>query len=181
MSDILIDKIETERLIISDAVLEECSELERVQQSWTDKKLVEGCEFDDGYFERCIKEGDLPPIEEADKSNYRLKSIYLKEEKNLIGFFDMYFGYPTKDCAWISIFVIDSSYRKNGYAQEVINMISNECKKFGFSKIGIVVYLNNWRALRFWTQAGFDKVTGIFCDGEYQENKYARIKLEKIL
>jgi len=181
MSDILSSKIETERLIISNAVLEECGDLEKVLLSWTDKKLIEGSDSESGYFEKCIKDGDLPPIKEANKCNYRLKSIYLKGENKLIGYFDLYFGFPSTDCVWISIFVIDGAFRKEGYAQEVINKLSNECKKNGFPKIGIGVFLNNWRALRFWTKAGFDKVFGIFCDGEYQENKYAAIGLEKIL
>ena len=105
----------------------------------------------------------------------------MKEENKLIGYFDVYFGYPDTSCVWISIFVIDEAFRKKGYAQEAISYISDVCKKNGFLKIGIGVYLNNWRALRFWTKAGFEKVFGIYGDGEYQENKYAVIGLEKLL
>ncbi|HOV27296.1 MAG TPA: hypothetical protein PK566_13200 [Pseudobacteroides sp.] len=79
MRDILKGKIETERLILSDAVYEECSALEKVLKSWTDKNLIEGSDTESGYFEKCIKDGDLPPIEGASKDNYRLKSFYLKE------------------------------------------------------------------------------------------------------
>jgi ribosomal protein S18 acetylase RimI-like enzyme len=167
--------------MLSDSVIEECSELEKVLLTWTDKKLIEGSEFEQGYFESCITEGDLPPVEGASKDNYRFKSIYLKEVNKLIGFFDVYLGYPTRDCVWISIFVIDGTYRKKSYAQEVIKLVAEESKRSGFSKIGIGVYLNNWRALRFWTKAGFDKVKGIYGDGEYQVSKYGLIGLEKYL
>lgn len=91
----------------------------------------------------------------------------MKKENKLIGYFDVYFGYPTLDFVWSSIFVIDGVYRKKGYAQEVIKLIADESKRNGFSKMGIEVYLNNWRVLRFWTRAGFNKVIGIFGDGEY--------------
>lgn len=181
MREILKGKIETERLILSDAVYKECSDLEKVLKSWTDKKLIEGSHTESGYFEKCIKDGDLPPIKGASKDNYRLKSIYLKEENKLIGYFDLYFGYPSRECVWISIFVIGGEFRKKGYAQEIIKYLSSECNENGFLRIGIGVFLNNWRALRFWTKAGFDKVFGIYSDGEYEENKFATIGLEKLL
>ncbi len=181
MSELLRGKCETKRLYLSDSVLSECKELEKVLLSWTDKKIIEGTDSEPGYFEMCINNGDLPPIRNASKDNYILKSIYLKEENKLIGYFDLYFGYPDTSCVWISIFVIDEDFRKKGYAQEAISYISDACKKNGFLKIGIGVYLNNWRALRFWTKSGFDKVIGIFEDGEYQENKYGVIGLEKLL
>jgi len=60
----------------------------------------------------------------------------------------LYFGYPSKDCVWISIFVIDKEFRKKGYAQEIIKYLSNVFKENVFLKIGIAVFLNNWRALK---------------------------------
>jgi GNAT superfamily N-acetyltransferase len=181
MNDLLKDTIETDRLIISEAVLDECDALEKVLQSWSDKMLIEGSGPESGYFKKCLTEGDLPPIDGASRDNYRLKSIYIKGENKIIGYFDLYFGYPSTDCVWISIFVIDEAFRKKGYAQETIKYLSNDFQKNGFSKMGIGVFLNNWRALRFWTKAGFDKVSGINGDGDYQKNKYATIRLEKIV
>lgn len=181
MSNLLKSTIETDRLILSEAVLDECDDLEKVLQSWSDKMVIEGSGTESGYFEKCITEGDLPPIEGASRDNYRLKSIYLKGEDKIIGYFDIYFGYPSNDCVWISIFVMDGAFRKKGYAQEIIHYLSNEFQKNGFSKMGIGVFLNNWRALRFWTKIGFDKVSDIRADGDYQENKYATIRLEKSL
>ena len=180
MTSLVLQKAndETENLLISDALAGDCGALERVALSWSDKKLIEGYDLEKGYFEKCINQGDLPPVTNANKRNYRLKAIYLKKEKSLIGFFDLYYGYHSADCVWISIFVIDSPFRKQGYAQEVISFLKRRCKSEGFLKIGIGVYLNNWRALRFWTKAGFVKIMGVNCDGDYQKNKFATIKLE---
>lgn len=166
---------------ITDSIMSECPDLQNICQSWVDKVLIEGSEFESNYIYNCLTIGDLPPIPNASKSSYRLKSIYLKQTDELIGFTDLYFGYPTNDSAWISIFVIHEKFRNNGYAQEAIAILTEECKLHGYKKIGIGVYLKNWRALRFWTKVGFDKVTSISGDKDYSENSYARIGLEKNL
>jgi ribosomal protein S18 acetylase RimI-like enzyme len=169
--------LETERLVISSTLVHECPELQLICDSWCDKMEIEGSVFEPDYIQKCFSHGDLPPVENASKSSYRLLSVKLKETQELIGFSDLYFGYPAAKTAWISIFVIHDRYRKNGYAQEVIKLISEECKKRGFSEMGIAVYLKNWRALRFWTKAGFNNVVGIKGDKNYSADAYARIEL----
>jgi GNAT superfamily N-acetyltransferase len=168
-------------IVISDSTLNECNDLQNICDSWEDKRIIEGSEFEPSYIFNCLTKGDLPPIPNACKSLYRLKSIYIKETNELIGFSDLYFGYPKNDTAWISIFMIHKKFRNKGYAQEAIDIISNECILHGYKKIGIGVYLKNWRALRFWTKAGFDKVISITGDKDYSENAFARIRLEKSL
>ena len=175
------NKIETARLIISDATLDECDELQSICETWEDKKLMEGKEFEPDFIKKCLTVGDLPPLPHASKDNYRLKSIFLKESGKLIGFTDLYFGYPDEETAWISIFMISRDYRKSGYAQEAVDSIFTECSKAGFKNIGIGVFLKNWRGLRFWTKAGFTEVTGISGDAEYSENTFAFIRLLKSL
>lgn len=166
---------------ISDSTLDECNDLQSICDSWVDKKLIEGTEFEPNYIYNCLTKGDLPPIPNASKSSYRLKSIYLMHTDKLIGFTDIYYGYPSNDSVWISVFLIHEKFRNNRYAQETIEMISEECKSKGYKKIGIGVYLKNWRALRFWTKVGFDKVTRISGDKDYSEKTFARICLEKSL
>jgi len=173
------DSIETSRLIIADAKMDECDSLQRIGESWHDKVFLEGEAFESGYIHRCITEGDLPPIPSASKQNYRLKSIFLKEKRVLIGFVDLYLGYPNEHTAWISILVLDKNFQGNGYAKELMEGISHECTIIEYKKIGIGVYLKNWRALRFWTRMGFNKITGISGDTDYSEDAFAIIKLEK--
>lgn len=181
MKRIITEKWETNRLILVDAIIEECNELQKICETWDDKKLIEGTDFEPDYIYKCITEGDLPPMPNANKENYRLKSIYLKDIGNLIGFTDIYYGYPSEDTIWISLFMIDKEFRKNGYAQEVIDFITTECIKDGYKKIRIGVRLKNWRGLKFWTKAGFDKVFGIFGDETYSESTFALMGLEKRL
>lgn len=175
------DKIETSRLVITDAKMVECETLQKIGEGWEDKVLVEGKPFEPGYICRCLVEGDLPPILNASILNYRLKSIFLKENDALIGFIDLYLGYPSENTAWISLMVLDTHFRGNGYAKEVMDVIAQECRIIGFKNIGIGVYLKNWSALKFWTKIGFDKITGISGDKDFGENSFAIVKLEKKL
>jgi diamine N-acetyltransferase len=168
-------------IVISDSTLDECPDLQNICDSWVDKKLIEGTKFEANYIFNCLTKGDLPPIPNASRSAYSLKSIYIKQTNELIGFSDLYFGYPTNDSAWISIFMIHERFRNNGYAQEAIAILSEGCRLLGFKKIGTGAYLKNWRALRFWTKVGFDQVTSISGDKDYSEKSFARIGLEKSL
>jgi diamine N-acetyltransferase len=181
MSLVFTENTETERLIIADAALASCDELQKICETWDDKKFMEGEDFEPDFIRKCLTEGDLPPITGALKENYRLKSFQLKDSGQLIGFTDLYFGYPSEETAWISIFMISKDYRKEGYAQEAIEAISAKCNRAGFKQIGIGVYLKNLRGLRFWIKAGFREVKGISGDAGSGENAFAVIRLVKIL
>ena len=178
---IVSEKDETKRLIITDSIIEESDELQAICNKWDDKFIIEGSNFESDYIHKCLTEGDLPPIPDASKDYYKLKSIYLKDTGKLIGFSDIYYGFPSEETAWISIFIIDKQFRKKGYAQEAIDFISDECVKKGYKNIGIAVHLKNWSALRFWTKAGFNRVMTVFGDNGYSEKAYALIGLEKSL
>ena len=162
------------RIIIKDSSLEECEKLQEICDAWEDKKLTEGEGFEADYIFKCLTQGDLPPISNANKSNYRFKSIYLKSNHNLIGFFDLYFGYPRQDVVWISMFMVDPKHRRKKYGQEALDLIRDDIKNEGYKKIGLGVHLKNWHALRFWTQLGFNHITGI-----YGEDPFAVMGLEK--
>ena len=96
--------------------------------SWEDKIHLEGDGFPKGYIENCINNGDLPPIKSAHISNYYLMVIQ-KTDGKIIGFFDLYHGYPNNETVWISIFLIEKEVQGNSYGQEAINSICDECKK----------------------------------------------------
>jgi len=181
MSKVLPERAETENLIIRTACMEDKEELQAICDTWENKVLVEGEEFPPDYIAKCLTEGDLPPSPNAEMANYRMKSIVLKETGKIIGFFDFYFGYPSEDTLWTSIFLVHKAYRKSGYGQEVIRYISTEARYAGFSKLGVGVYLKNWAALRFWTKSGYDQVFGVFGDHIYSASTFALIGLEKKL
>ena len=172
---------ETKNLNIMNATLAECAQLQRIAESWVEKRELEGENVPTNYIHKCLTNADLPPIPDARQEYFRLKSITLKDSGKQLGFIELYFGYPTKETIWIANLVLAKEYQKNGYGQEVIEYISKEASKAEFKKVGIGVYLKNWSALRFWTKSGFDQISGIYGDKVYSENTFALIGLEKNL
>jgi len=170
----------TERLIIRNTIPEDSEALKQICVSWKDKILVEGEAFSEGFIEECIRKGDVPPIENADAANSYMLTIQDVNNK-IIGFFNLYHGYPDKDTLWISMFVIDAEFHGCGLGQEVISSLSLEGKKRGWKAIGLGVYLKNWKGIRFWFHNGFNSITGIYGDKEYSENSFSLMVLRKEL
>ena len=167
------------RIVIKESSLDECDRLQAICDSWREKKMTEGEAFESDYVFKCLTQGDLPPIANANKSNYHFKSIYLKSDNSLIGFFDLYMGYPKKNVVWISMFMIDPKHRRKKYGQEALDLIRDDLINEGYKKMGLGVHLKNWQALRFWTQLGFNHITGIYGDKIYGEDYFAIMGLEK--
>jgi len=172
---------DSDKIQLSFSVMEECETLQHICDNWIEKEEIEGYSFENDYIYKCLTSGDLPPIANATKEAYQLLSVYSIETNELVGFTDIYFGYPDELTAWISILIITKEHRNKGFAQEVISLLSTRCKKEGFKKLGIGVYLNNWRALRFWTKAGFNTITGIKGEKDFNADSFARIMLEKMI
>ena len=170
----------TDRLLIRKGESADIKELERICTSWDDKILLEGEEFSKGYIENCINHGDLPPVENVQKANYYFMVIQKKDGK-LIGFFDLYHGYPDNETLWISTFLIDKEVRGKLYGQEAIKSICEECIKAGWKSAGLGVHLKNWKGLRFWNNNGFNKIIGIYGDKIFNENAFSIIGLRKEL
>ncbi len=177
----LPEESESSNLYIKNADSDDMGILQSICNSWTDKSLMEGEEFPSDYLSKCLSIGDLPPIKKPLKANYRIKVIGNKKSNDIIGFFEIYHGYPSPSILWISMFVISSNSQHAGYGGEIIELLSRKAKESGYAGIGIGVHLKNWKGLRFWTQNGFDKVTGISGDKEYATDKFSVIKLQKIL
>lgn len=155
------------------------AQLQIICNSWTDKLKVEGEAFATDYLNNCIENGDLPPIENAKKGNYSIKTICRKNDYKIIGFFDIYHGYPSPEILWISMFLIDNHMQKSGYGSEIVELLSLQAKENGFSAMGLGVHLKNWKGLRFWIKNGFDTITGISSGNEFGTNKFSVIKLGK--
>ncbi|MFA5850486.1 MAG: GNAT family N-acetyltransferase [Bacteroidales bacterium] len=179
MKSLISEHIETNRIIIRNATSEDIDELRSVCESWVEKKDLEGDSFEVGYIEKCLSFGDLPPINNANKDNYRFKSICSKKNSKIIGFFDIYHGYPTAETIWISIFIIKNEIQQKGFGSEVIELISKEATEKKYTSIGIGVHLKNWKGIRFWSSNGFDKIKRISGDKNYSANNFSIMFLEK--
>lgn len=177
MRNQLVDLIETENLLIKNASMIECSKLQDICSAWTTRSSLEGLDFDEDYIYKCLTEGDLPPTDDSSAYNYYLKSIYLKGTKQLIGFFDIYLGYPTNDTLWLSVFLLDKAMQNKGYGKEAVSGLINATSQTDFKQIAFAVHLKNWKALHFWIKAGFNKILDIYGDKVLRENTFALITL----
>ena len=135
--------------------------------------------MNDSYFYDCMNFGDLPP--EGIQENYKLMKIKQLVDDAIVGYFDLYYGYPDPNTVWISIFVIDKQYRTAGLGRKVVRSIFKELSICKWKKMGVGVYLKNWSALRFWISLGFDKVLGIYGDKQYSSETFSLIGLQKFL
>lgn len=181
MSRTISSSIETENLIIRDAVEKDIPALKSICCSWTDKQLLEGEWFEESYIEKCISEGDLPPIANASRALYQLKAICSKKDSSIVGFLDVYHGYPNPSTVWISIFVVNAQVQQHGVGREAVAAIAAAAKEKGYASLGIGVHLKNWKGLRFLTRNGFDRITDIRGDKDYGSSSFSVIYLEKPL
>lgn len=172
-------KGETQRLIIKDSSMDECEALQRLNKisdyiaDWVGEKTQPN------YIYKCLTDGCLPPG--GQKELYQSKSIYNKYTDQLIGFSELYHGYPEEDVFYIGWLFIHPDHQHNGYAQEYVSYILQEASKIGFTEARVGVHLKNWPALRFWTRFGFDKIIGIVGDKEHSEKTFSVLRLQKRL
>jgi len=181
MRKIVSEYIETENLIIRNAAEQDIAALQSVCEGWSDKEYLEGNAFESEYVQKCIREGDLPPVKDATRENYRFMAVCLKKEMKIVGLIELYHGYPEQDTLWISMFLIKSDRQLHGFGREVIGAVSAEAQKKDYANIGIKVHLKNWKGLRFWSRNGFDKIVGISGDEQYGPDKFSLIGLRKSL
>ena len=181
MVELISSYWETERLFIRDALLEK--DLDNLQTLWESTAYIG--EYD-GYPQRnkddmyhYLRDGDLPPG--GKKEYFKIKPVFIKETSEMIGYITMYHGYPDNKSLWVTFFYVNKKKQGQGYGHEVINRLTVEAEKVGFQSVLLTVALKNWEAIRFWTKAGFDKITGVHGDRTYGDDSYANLTLEKSL
>jgi len=173
--------LETERLVLREAKLSEYKEIQKMYETGSYLKDIIGDKFDKNHIYKCLTEGDLPPIENANRENYTLKCICKKADGKLIGIFDIYHGYPGERDIWISYFYIHPKYQNKGLAHEVIECLCLEGKNRQYDKAALGVSLKNWNAINFWVRNKFKNIIGVFGDKEFSSENMALIALERIL
>jgi ribosomal protein S18 acetylase RimI-like enzyme len=167
---------ETKQLIVEDSKLEENLELQRACDACA--YINEWTGLSEQPILSTLKNGDLPP--NGTLEFFRLQSIRLAETHQMIGYLELYHGYPSIEVFWIGMFGIDPQFQGNGYGQELVNKLCELVHDTqGYSKIRLGVALNNWPAIRFWVKAGFDRIVKLNGDKNYSSVTFAFLVLEK--
>jgi GNAT superfamily N-acetyltransferase len=99
----------------------------------------------------------------------------------MIGFLALYHGFPTANIVMINYLLIHPDFQGKGYGQELVGGLSDKVKSLGFTTMRTLVDVKNWPALRFWVQAGFDKIIRYLGDKITSEKTFAHLILEKML
>ncbi len=134
--------------------------LVKIYNSWENNPFIKIDGDPSAFFKMCITQGDLPPIEDACKDNYQLYTVICNDQ--IIGYFDMYKGYPNQDSIWISIFVIDSHVSYQGHGINVFKLFENQLIDKKHKTLSLGVKHHNIKALKFWVKLGFNQIIGIY-------------------
>ena len=169
--------IETTNLLIKDCILDDLDRLNEINENVSYIDEWTGTKHNKEYIINSLTEGDLPPNGHIEF--YKLKKIIHKESFQIIGFIELYLGYPNNNTLWISTLFIDKIYQNLGLGIEIINEISNNTKNYDLDELAVGVHLKNWPALRFWYKCGFSEIGGIFGDRVFSANSYSIIQLKK--
>lgn len=174
---LLPDTMYSDTIVLRKAHLSDCPDfLETAKvchymEEWTGEKTPTLAEF-----EKTVTHGDLPPG--GRRELFKIYAVIENISGLTLGFCDVYHGYPTKNIFYIGSLYLHRRIQKKGYGQIITKMLQSEAVKAGYTSMRLGVHLKNWPALRFWTQAGFRKITKICGDSIYSPTTYSVIELE---
>lgn len=90
------------------------------------------------------------------------RKIYLirdPEVRDTMGFLEIYFGYPDNNSYHIRSLYLRKAFQGRRFGRAVILELERRAKELGFEEAHVRVGLKNWKAMRFWTINGFDRIT----------------------
>ena len=173
----------TAHLTVRDSTLDDVPGLERIYDAVPQVRGWMGA-AEEGEPERTMRsalaEGALPP--NGSPERFRLQSIRVADTGQMIGFLGIYHGFPEEDILWITVLAFHPEFQHKGYGQELMRGLDAMVKQLeAYARMRLFASLKNWPALRFWTQAGFDKVAVIAGDKAYSDEANAHVMLERSL
>ncbi|MDK8182361.1 GNAT family N-acetyltransferase [Paenibacillus sp. UMB4589-SE434] len=175
----LPDSWESTNMIYNKMLENEIVEMQHLFSGSRYMNRWDGNEYNPQHINHCYYSGDLPP--DGKKENYRIFTIKSKESKELIGMISLYHGYPTIESVYIVFIYIDQKLQSRGYGGETEAQLCKELIKLGYKYVRANIAIKNWPAVRFWTKAGFNGISGIFGDKIHSDNTFANIELIKTL
>ncbi|MEJ8304017.1 GNAT family N-acetyltransferase [Saccharibacillus sacchari] len=167
------------RLSLSDLKENEIPAVQKLYETSRYMNEWDGETYKPDHIQNCLFNGNLPPG--GVLRNYRMQTVRNRENASLIGILSVYHGHPSSESVYLEFLYIDSNIQKQGFGQELTNRFTEVVADLGYREIRLNVALKNWPALRFWTQCGFDRISGIFGDRQISDNAFANLELVKTL
>ncbi len=73
---------------------------------------------------------------------------------------------------YVSHLIVKPEYRRQGIGKKLVEFVTDKAKGFGYKEMSIGVDLDNFPALKLYTDCGFNKVVYI---GEDEQGKYIKL------
>ncbi|WP_169091263.1 GNAT family N-acetyltransferase [Paenibacillus sp. PL91] len=179
MISVLPERWQSRNLVFRRLLENEITEMQHLYSGSQYISEWDGSELNASQIEHWYYTGDLPPG--GVKENYCLFAVRLMDSNELIGILSVYHGYPKINSAYIVFLYICKDKQGQGFGKESEIQLSDELKKLGYKEIRANVAVKNWPAIRFWINAGFNGVSGIYGDKVHAANTFANLELFKIL
>ena len=178
---LLPHKWETQRLTVEDSTRDEVPELQEVAdacryiEEWTGWRIGDHPE---ATMPSVFTDGELPP--NGCRDCFKLQSIHLRDTRQVIGFLEAYHGFPMADTFWVHYLAIHPRYQGQGYGQDFVQGLGETIRGLrAYTGMELTADLKNWPALRFWVQAGSDRIANVQGDKVYSAETFAHLTLQK--
>ncbi|MEE1212911.1 MAG: GNAT family N-acetyltransferase [Treponema sp.] len=129
-------------------------------------------EYDDD-----VKNPSLP--ENGVLENNHFVGFRLTATKEPCVYIQYYAKFMSADTVFLGDFFEDKKFHGKGYGKEIYNLLENEWKKSGFTRIVLNVDLKNSAAILFWIKMGFKNIDFSFQSNENETEKFYMLRLSK--
>jgi ribosomal protein S18 acetylase RimI-like enzyme len=183
VGSLIPDEWMTARLTVRDSTLDDVPALQRIYDAVPEVREWMGTAEEgepEPTMESVLAEGALPP--NGSRECFRVQSIELADTGQVIGFLGVYHGFPEEDTFWVNVLVFHPVFQHLGYGQELVRGLDDIVAQLEtYTHVRLYAHLKNWPALRFWTQAGFDRIVKIEGEKVCTEEADAHVMLERPL
>lgn len=135
--------------------------------------------FDPGYEitspEVILRQGALP-------SNDMVNNSYIYTiciNNHIIGYIEMYLGFPTTDNGYIPFLYITEAYKNREYAEEILASLTDAFSNQNYKTVTVSTSIQSWKHLVFWHDCGFDTILSVETDSA--NDNYGRMELQFII
>ena len=97
----------------------------------------------------------LPPQKSYDDKYY----IGFFEENSLVANMDLILAYPTKEIAFLGLFMTNVEYQNKGIGSKIIRETCNYLKSLGYKKVRLGVDKGNPQSYAFWSKNKFSVIS----------------------
>ena len=99
----------------------------------------------------------------------------------MIGYIEVYLGFPTSDNIYIPFFYITDTYKNKAYGEDVLAYLIEAFGKQNYKTVSVYTALKTWKDLAFWQSCGFDTILSVEIDSITTEHNYVHVELQYII